>query len=68
MLASWVTLFLDLWGLRWTRRRIGTAGALVVARYRGWQLFGIQSKFYYYYDIIRDEIVLPLEEFGFDAA
>lgn len=67
VLATWVTVFLDLWGLRWTRRRIGTSAALLVAGYRGWRWFGFKDKLFYYWDLWRDEIIGLCEEFGFDA-
>lgn len=68
MVAGWVTFFFDPWGLRWTRRRIGTAGAIAVASYRGWKWFGMKDKVWAWYDIARDVIVALMEEFGFDDA
>lgn len=65
-MATLVTMFLDLWGLRWTRRRVGVAGAMVVAGYRGWRWFGLKDRVLYMWEWLRDEAVGVLEEFGFD--
>ena len=65
-IGSFVIACLDVWGLRWTRKRIGTAGATALALYRGYRWFNVKEKAISLYADTIGQFMGFLDDFGFD--
>lgn len=62
-----IIFVIDMWGLRWTRKRIGTAGAAVLAAYRGYRGFNLREKVDMIYTESWDWLCSFLDELDLDS-